>query len=236
MALVSMDLLKPDQFINMMSPCFIRSNKLQMCLNHLRLILHVPLHYFHSTPLYAPFLTNLSANEKNMNLSLRGTAEQYSQTCDFYGPKIRMNHTLSSSQSISPQQHQKKRPNHVVSPTKNKLNNANILSSKSGTISKSISISQKVNDAMKSSVSYIRNPHYKKNMICSSKEHFHLKVVNDEYVSRSTGAENNPENEHNQSRNKHEMELNEKEHIMTLVCALFYFLFFIFFFSVIIYK
>ena len=111
MALVSMDLLKPDQFINMMSPCFIRSNKLQMCLNQLRLILHVPLHYFHSTPLYAPFLTDLSANEKNLNLSLRGTAEQYSQTCDFYGPKIRMNHTLSSSQSqsISPQQHNKKR-------------------------------------------------------------------------------------------------------------------------------
>ena len=224
--MVSMELLKPDQFINMMSGCFMRSNKLQMCLNQLRLILHTPLHYFHSTPLYAPFLTNLSTNEKNMNLSLRGTAEQYSQTCDFYGPKIRMNHTLSNSNSNSnsPNMSQKKRilhnnnNNNILSPTKK--NNPMI---KNGTIPptpttpKSISISTKMNDAMKSSVSYRRNPHYKKNMVCSSKEKDHLKVVNDEYVSRSTGAENNPENEHNQSRNKHEMELNEKEHIMTLV-------------------
>ena len=56
-------------------------------------------------------------------------------------------------------------------------------------------------------------------MHCSSKNGFHLKVVNDEYVSRSTGAENNRENDHSPNRNKHKIELNEKEYIMTSVCC-----------------
>ena len=207
----------------------------------LRALLHVPLHYFHSTPLYAPFLSDLSTSDKNMNLSLRQNPEQYSHVVDFNnaGTKIRMNPSSSSSPQRSASEHSATplRDAHSSTNTaaaalsgggplmelhsgpqsgKGAVSPHHRTDSKSGPSAKCPS--QKAKHAMIGSVSYRRNAHYKRNMSCSGQQGVHLRIVNDHYVSRSTGAENNPEHEHISMRNKFEMEMIEKEDIMTLVC------------------
>ncbi len=117
-----------------------------------------------------------------MNLSLRSNAEQYSHIVDFQNncTKIRMNPTRSPSKN--PQRRS-------LSPYKKNTTSSSSLSTKS------MSISAKYNAVINNSncISYRQNPPYKKNLICSNKQPFHLQIVNDEYVSRSTCAENNPE-------------------------------------------
>merc|ERR1712154_18405 len=75
MSLTSIGIIKADQFVNMMSPLFVKNKKLKMVLPQLRTILHCPLHYFRSRPLYAPFLSDLSTSDFNLQ-STRSTAEQ----------------------------------------------------------------------------------------------------------------------------------------------------------------
>ena len=168
-------MIKPAALMNMTSPVFSRRNKLQLLMYQLRAVLHVSLHYFRSQPLYATFLSDLTTSDRNMNLSLRSTPEQYSRTLD----------ALKGSTGL------------VVRDKEEE-------------------------EVMVGSVSYRRNSHYKKNMHCSGQGALHVGVVNDEFVSRSTGAENNPENDHIREKNKQEMELNDKEHVMTLVCTCLY--------------
>ena len=259
MSLCSMGMIKPDAFINMMSPIFGRSNKLKMLQCQLRALLHVPLHYFHSTPLYAPFLSDLSTSDKNMNLSLRQNPEQYSHVVDFNngGTKIRMNPSSSSSPQRTSGETLTPLRDATHSHTSNTNSNRNTrTSSSSSSAAASLSdalhcepsprcesngnshsmkhrkghkngdivsclkssSSQRAKNAVIGSISYRRNAHYKRNMSCSGQQGVHLRIVNDDYVSRSTGAENNPEHEHLSMRNKFEMEMIEKEDIMTLVC------------------